>query len=51
MLRTYPICLAPATCRPEGLRSIIRRLEAEIAQAPRTVQVTLPARPPLSARS
>lgn len=40
MIRTYPICLTGPAPRPEGLRSIIRRLEAEIERQPRTIRVT-----------
>jgi hypothetical protein len=39
MLRTYPLCLTGPAPRPEGLRSIIRRLEAEIERSPRAIRV------------
>jgi len=51
MLRTYPICHSGTTHRPEGLRAIIRRLEAEIERRPQTIRVTPPARPQQFARS
>lgn len=35
MIRTYPICTAHSHRRVEGLRSIIRRIEADVAREPK----------------
>jgi hypothetical protein len=42
MFRTYPICLSKPAPRPEGLRSIFRRLEQELEQQPRSIRRPLP---------
>lgn len=42
MFRTYPLHPSKPAPRPEGLRTILRRLEQELEREPRTIR--LPAR-------